>query len=64
MIEAATAGQRRNAAVVNSLHYLQTSMTRLLGESLDGYDKHSTEDIRDSVKVSLCLFFQILLTLK
>lgn len=53
MIESATAGQRRNAATVNSLFYLQTSMNRLLGETLDGYDKHSLDDMRDVVKVNL-----------
>lgn len=51
VIDVATAGQKRNAAVVNSLYYLQTAMTRLIDSQVQGYEAESMQIIYDNVQV-------------
>ena len=51
MIDSATAGQKRNAAVVNSLFYLQTAMTRLIDSQPPGYAHDSMQIVYDEVQV-------------
>jgi len=51
VIEAASAGQKRNAAIVNCLHHLQQSMVRLL-DSLQGYSKDIIQEMLQSLEVS------------
>ena len=51
VIEAATAGQRRNSSVVNSLFYLQSAMTRLIDGLVGDYDSDCLAIITDSVQV-------------
>lgn len=51
VIEPATPGQQRNAAVVNSLFYLQTAMNKLLDTSIQGYSAELLQMIADSVQV-------------
>ena len=55
MIEPATAGQRRNSAVVNSLFYLQSAMTKLIDGLGNDYNSDCLQIIIESVEVRLYL---------
>ncbi|XP_067934499.1 conserved oligomeric Golgi complex subunit 5-like isoform X2 [Watersipora subatra] len=50
VIEPATAGQKRNSSVVNSLFYLQNAMLRLLESLTNDYNPNCLQMIIDSVE--------------
>ncbi|KAF6031066.1 COG5 [Bugula neritina] len=55
VIEPATAGQTRNAAVVNSLYYLHMAIDKLKNNSMQGYDAKCLAVVSESLEASTTL---------
>jgi len=56
VIEPATAGQTRNAAVVNSLYYLHMAIDKLKNNSMQGYDAKCLAVVSESLEVKFLAF--------